>query len=470
MWRKAWLLLCLLGFLWPVQNIAARVEIPPDIANEIPAEHIVQPGDTLFSIAQHYNLDASSLARLNDLADPRHIYAGQRLNVSRPALPNTSQWIEHTVQLGEDWGRLSSRAALDWQTLARANGALNPATLTLGHSVLLPQNSVTHLALAPEGETLLSLALRQDIPYWQLAALNPLPLYANGDLVLPGPGANPDLPLPVLALGLSPQPTTRGKTVVLMLETAVPAGCDVIFLGKSIPCYIQDPTHLYALVGLSPMLEPGDYEIMLRVQTTNGEITFELPLQVTAGQFHYERIDLPADRQNLLDPALIQHEQNRLNQVAEIRSPVRYWQFPLEYPVQASISSYFGSRRSYGGGYTSYHAGVDFRAGTGVPIRAPASGTVVLAEELLVRGNAVMIDHGWGLITGYWHLSRIDVAVGDRIVQDQVIGLVGNTGRSTGSHLHWEIWLDGVPVDPLQWVSPFHPFPDPVLPSHPGAQ
>ena len=80
---------------------------------------------------------------------------------------------------------------------------------------------------------------------------------------------------------------------------------------------------------------------------------------------------------------------------------------------------------------------------------APADGKVVLAEPLQVRGQVVILDHGLGVMSGYWHLSQIDVTAGQFVEEGQVIGLVGNTGLSTGSHLHWEVRVGGVPVDPI---------------------
>jgi murein DD-endopeptidase MepM/ murein hydrolase activator NlpD len=85
------------------------------------------------------------------------------------------------------------------------------------------------------------------------------------------------------------------------------------------------------------------------------------------------------------------------------------------------------------------------------------TGTVVLAEPLDVRGQSVIIDHGLGVFSGFWHLSRIDVTVGQKVGKEQVIGLVGNTGLSTGPHLHWEMRVLGVPVDPFQWTQVVFP-------------
>jgi len=117
------------------------------------------------------------------------------------------------------------------------------------------------------------------------------------------------------------------------------------------------------------------------------------------------------------------------------------------------VTSPFGERRSYNGGpVSSYHDGVDFGAPEGTPVYAPAAGIVVLAEPLTVRGYAVIIDHGLGIFTGYWHLSDILVEAGQQVKKGDLIAAVGNTGLSTGSHLHWELRVGGIAVDPLQWV------------------
>jgi murein DD-endopeptidase MepM/ murein hydrolase activator NlpD len=85
-----------------------------------------------------------------------------------------------------------------------------------------------------------------------------------------------------------------------------------------------------------------------------------------------------------------------------------------------------------------------------------------MAEELAVRGNAVVLDHGWGVLTGYWHLSAIEAQVGQKVAQGDLIARIGSTGLSTGAHLHWEMWVGSVNVNPLQWLEPFYPWPDPA--------
>jgi murein DD-endopeptidase MepM/ murein hydrolase activator NlpD len=125
------------------------------------------------------------------------------------------------------------------------------------------------------------------------------------------------------------------------------------------------------------------------------------------------------------------------------------------------IKSWFGDRRAYNGGdYTYFHAGLDYGVcseSRPFAILAPAPGTVVFTGQLTVRGNATIIDHGWGIFTGYWHQKEILINVGDQVAAGQEIGTIGATGRVSGPHLHWEIWVNGVQVDPQDWLDRSYP-------------
>jgi len=124
---------------------------------------------------------------------------------------------------------------------------------------------------------------------------------------------------------------------------------------------------------------------------------------------------------------------------------------PFAWPVQGRISGRFGSGRVYNGeSAPSGHSGMDIAVPKGTPVKAPAGGVVTFAApDLYLTGGTLLIDHGHGVSSNFLHLSRIDVKVGDRVVQGQVIGAVGATGRATGPHLHWGMnWFD-VRVDPL---------------------
>lgn len=121
-------------------------------------------------------------------------------------------------------------------------------------------------------------------------------------------------------------------------------------------------------------------------------------------------------------------------------------------PVQGIISSHFGLRRYLNGKPRRPHGGLDIAAPEGTPVRAPAAGTVLLADDFFFSGNVIYLDHGEGLITYYAHLSQKNVEPGQRVQAGEVIGKVGKTGRVTGPHLHWGVYLNGTPVDPALFV------------------
>jgi biotin carboxyl carrier protein len=120
------------------------------------------------------------------------------------------------------------------------------------------------------------------------------------------------------------------------------------------------------------------------------------------------------------------------------------------WPVRGRISGRFGNQRVYNGQPGSAHSGMDIAAASGTPVLAPAAGVVSFAApDLYLTGGTLLLDHGHGVSSNFLHLSRIDVKVGDRIAQGQVLGAVGATGRATGPHLHWGMnWFD-VRIDPL---------------------
>ena len=119
------------------------------------------------------------------------------------------------------------------------------------------------------------------------------------------------------------------------------------------------------------------------------------------------------------------------------------------WPVRGRISGRFGNQRVYNGTPGSAHSGMDIAAPSGTPVQAPAAGLVTFADDLYLTGGTILLDHGHGVSSNFLHLSRMDVSVGDRVEQGQVIGRVGATGRATGPHLHWGMnWLT-VRVDPL---------------------
>ncbi len=132
---------------------------------------------------------------------------------------------------------------------------------------------------------------------------------------------------------------------------------------------------------------------------------------------------------------------------------VRYWQDRFIEPVPGCMVSPFGVKRYRNHKPTGeYHGGVDLRSPAGTPVRAAADGQVKFAQLITVLGNTVGLDHGQGVETIYMHMSKLAVEPGTQVKQGDVIGYVGTTGRSSGPHLHWTLYVNGVQVNPGQWV------------------
>lgn len=146
----------------------------------------------------------------------------------------------------------------------------------------------------------------------------------------------------------------------------------------------------------------------------------------------------------------IEEEYKKLRSILTTVSPKKYREDTFLKPLKKiKISTPFGAQRIINGKKQSIHWGVDFVAPEGTPVYASLSGKVVLAQELFYTGKTVIIDHGKGLFTLYAHLSRISVKEGEMVKRGETIGNVGSTGRSTGPHLHFGVYLVGVRADPL---------------------
>jgi murein DD-endopeptidase MepM/ murein hydrolase activator NlpD len=213
-----------------------------------------------------------------------------------------------------------------------------------------------------------------------------------------------------------------------------------------------------ALQGVHALTEPGLYPLSIGGILANG-VKFEVSQMVYVNEYGYPSEALSVD-ENYLESDVSDQELAMIQEMIAPVSPDKLWTgyFIPPSPYPDVINSVFGTRRSFNNsGFIYYHAGTDFGGGTGVEVFAPANGVVVFAAPLEIRGNATIIDHGWGIYTGYWHQSELYVSVGEVVSPGQVIGLVGNTGRSTGAHLHWELWVGGVQVEPLDWLYIFYP-------------
>lgn len=207
------------------------------------------------------------------------------------------------------------------------------------------------------------------------------------------------------------------------------------------------PTHWGAVLAVPYETLPG----LASVRIEFGQEWVEIPFEVRAGDYKSEVLTVAPEK---VEPparhmARIRREIEEVNRVYRLKTEKRLWNGPFRLPVQSAVTSEFGARRVYNGKTSGFHKGLDLRAKTGTPIRAPAGGVVALAKDLYFTGYTVIIDHGFGVFTLYAHMSRLKVKKGQRVNARQLLGLAGMTGRSTGPHLHWGASIQNVKINPM---------------------
>ena len=248
-----------------------------------------------------------------------------------------------------------------------------------------------------------------------------------------------------------------GQTGMVMVTGWDVASADGAF--DSRPVYFHRVGEsLVALIAASLEIERQGQFLDATVYLYSGDVVnYHLPVEIAWAGFGRQDIHLPGNLDCLLDPALNDAETELLMGIYGQDTPQRFWDGPLQLPVSGATTSPFGVYRVYNERFRARHSGQDIRAPLGTPVSASAGGRVALAETLDIRGKTVVIDHGWGVFTGYSHFSEILVRPGQLVQAGETIGLSGNTGRATGPHLHWELAVDGTWVDPLGLTPPALP-------------
>ena len=381
--------------------------------------YTVQPGDTLLLLALRFNLNPAEISLANDLSNPNFIFPGQELALPGFELPPIAaetflldSGITHIIQPGENISNIAIWYGVAADSLITFNNLTNPNLIQIGQPLHIPQE--------------------------------------------PLPTSEPLQP-PFAAIGLSEPTINQGRVLVVRVRLAQPAALTGLFDSRPIIFYSADNHQQWALVAIHALQEPTTYPITIKATLPNKlEVTQIIEVAVSEGPYGSENINVEDDRAGLLNADLIELERERLLNIWSQVTLRPRWEGPFWYPVETGelhITSNFGTRRHYNNSeQLSFHAGTDFRGSVGAPIYAPAAGRVVLAEPLTVRGNAVVIDHGLGLYTGYWHQSRIEVTEGQEVQPGDLIGYIGDTGLVTGPHLHWEMRLNGIATEPLQWI------------------
>jgi len=252
---------------------------------------------------------------------------------------------------------------------------------------------------------------------------------------------------------------SNGRTTMMTFEKEKGLKYQKIVVGKRAYQIFNHPTNphkMYVLLPESYYKKPSTQKVEV-IYSKNKKVQRKvLFFKVEDGNYKKETIKVAASKVNPTKKSVKKRTAKEYAQAMKIygrATQKNYVLTPYIVPLSSKITSDFGKARVYNDTLKGYHSGTDFRAKIGTPIIASNDGKVVLAENRFYSGNSIIIDHGQGIYTCYYHLSAFKVKKGDMVKKAQLIGLSGDTGRITGPHLHFSARVGGVQVDPLQLIA-----------------
>lgn len=251
----------------------------------------------------------------------------------------------------------------------------------------------------------------------------------------------------------------NGKTALLMLQKEQGIVYeDLIVDKKRFPIIASpfDKEKYFALIPVSYYEKVAPKEVHLNYLKESKQKSTLLFLDVQSGAYAHEEIHVDSSKVNPKSKKVLKRITKEYNQAMKIYktvTPKLYISEPFEMPLESKITSDFGKARVYNGSLKGYHSGTDFRAQVGTEVRASNDGKVVLVANRFYSGGTVLLDHGYGIYTCYFHMSKFNVKEGQMVHKGEVLGLSGQSGRVTGPHLHFSARVSGVQVDPLQLIS-----------------
>lgn len=377
----------------------------------------------------------------------------------------------YVVKQGDTLASIAAELGVPLEVLAATNQLTDLNALNVGQVLLLPEGTARRTVVARPGDTIQAIAEREGQSDLRLAILNNTTpaarLFPGQPIRLVRSSVPKTTPFGSVRVVGVPSTIVQGQAGWLEAEVERPLSLEAVWNGAPLgirPLAIrkkeehgEEVTVWGGYVPIAASLEPGVYSLSLTYQAASGvSVSRSFPVYVQGQVFPVQNIRLPPDKNELVEQEISQAELDYLAPIWARTVTAIQWRDPFTLPLQSAFptTSPYGVRRNYNAGqYFSYHTGQDFAAPGGSPVLAPADGIVTIAEPLTVRGISVILDHGAGLFTGYWHLQEALVIPGEMVQAGEPIGLVGTTGRSTGEHLHWELRIYGVAVDPMPFLT-----------------
>ncbi len=440
--------------------------------------YIIQPGDTLGSISNIFDISEEELIFANNILDPNFISPGDKLLI--PNLVGIVGLITPVVlNVGESLDSIARYYGVEDQTLISLNKITSTAGIVPGAKLLVPIKENTLIISQTTNTyflpfTLFESVVKLDTTIERIESTNHIVsnLFLLGNQRISIDNTDPDSQSvkPVIEniqVSISPLPLIQGTTMSLRINSPMPISISGSINGTKLVFYTEDKKEFFALQGIHALSEPGVSVLELSMQTEDGTLlNYQQSTLIQPGNFTTDP-PLTVDPETI-KPQNTADEEALVNELVSKVTEEKYWSGIFSSPAfYQEYTSLFGNRRTYNDDpKISFHSGLDFGGGMTLPIVAPADGKVVFSGFLPIRGNAVFIDHGLGVYTGYFHQSLLEVTEGEFVIAGQKIGEVGNTGRvsnstdypGAGAHLHWEVWVNGIQVNPLDWLEQKYPY------------
>ncbi len=251
----------------------------------------------------------------------------------------------------------------------------------------------------------------------------------------------------------------NGKTAIIIFDKDENIQLDKLVLDKKEYKIFKHPSQkdkMYALLPVSYYQKPKNQKVEVIYTENNKKLSKILFFKFIDGKYAQEKIEVQKSKVNPKSAVIQKRTAQEYAQAMKIYrtiTPENYGSGKYIVPMESKITSSFGKARIYNSTLKGYHSGTDFRAKIGTPVIAINSGKVVLAKERFYSGNSIIIDHGQGVYSCYFHLSEFKVKEGEMVKKSQLIALSGDTGRITGPHLHFGVRVNGLQVDPLQLIA-----------------
>ena len=275
--------------------------------------------------------------------------------------------------------------------------------------------------------------------------------------------------LPDPAVYVMPSPVAQGQTVLIVVVAPGADTASMWWQGQTFSL-LHSEERFIGFFGIDANAVVGPQSLGVAVWGPRGEqlLWQETVIEIVGGDWTVDNIQIDGPNEALLDPAIRRADETQRLPYQTGLTPQLHWLGVFDPPVDGAITALYGEQRSFNGGpIVEYHTGIDYGGETGTAVKAGNSGIVSWAGRTRRRGNGIIIDHGVGVFTGYYHLSEVLQTAGTVVEQGDLIARMGATGLATGPHLHWEVVVRGVTVNPLPWIRSLE-FPDPYQALNPA--